>query len=419
MYIRTFIILSILLLFNSTHLIAQTEKYWEDNVRIINLRPPLNLDDIDYAPYISQDGKYLLFSTKREGNFYNDNEADFSHDVWIAIKTKPEDSTFSHIFNISPPYKANSLINTIRNEGSVCISNDNKVLYFTGCNRKDGRGSCDIYLAFIQIENDSLIIGNIYNLGTQVNTRNFESSPSISPDNLKLFYTKSDISGRTVSMFEYLYNQLFEGKPQQDIWYCEFDTNQKVWLPGKPLTQINTNEIEMAPYICPDNKTLIFSSNGRKDGFGGLDFYYTVLDSNGEWSEPKNLGRPFNTSDDDLGISFTGKGDIAYFSSKRDDIEGEQGDYDIYMAYLKEPLFNEVRTISWQQFSDANVMIGIYNSTGNQENSINKGLQKSGRHSFHWDCLDSKGNNLPSGFYQYKITIGNEIPELPRVLRIK
>ena len=417
MYIRAFIILSFLQLFNNTNLIAKTENYWEGKVRIINPGPPLNLDDIDYAPYITQDGKYMFFSTGRVGNFIN--EEGYSHDIWLAIKSKSEDSAFSQIFNLSPPDKANSLINTIRNEGSVCISNDNKILYFTGCNRNDSHGSCDIFIALLQFQDNTIFVGDIINLGTQVNTKNFESAPSITPDNMKLFYTKSDIRGKTYNILEYGIRKLIDEKLTQDIWYSEFDTITKIWKPGIPLSIINTKNDEMAPYICPDNKTLIFSSNGRKDGFGGLDFYFTVLDSNGEWSEPKNLGKPFNTSDDDLGISFNGTGDIAYFSSKRDDIEGEQGDYDIYMAYLSEPFFKEARTISWQQLSDATVLIDIYDNSGNPVNSINMGFQKSGRHSFQWDGLDSKGITLPTGVYQFEITIGNEMPEPPRVLRIK
>jgi len=411
MIIKTLFIVSLLLLLTSNYTNAQDENYWEGKVRIINPGPPLNLDDIDYAPYVSQDGKYMFFSTKRKGNYKSDDGTGYSHDVWLAVKSNSGDSVFSQVFNICPPEKANTLINTMGNEGAVCISSDKKLMYLNGCNRKEGMGSCDIYVAPIQIIDNEINIGNLYGFESEINTKLFEANPSISHDNLKLYFDRY--------VFGTEKNWDLSNKQNRDIYFSEYDTINKIWQMAKPLTGVNTPEDEMMPYICPDNKTLIFVSKGRRDGIGGMDFYYTILDSNGEWSKPKNLGKPFNSTKDDIYISFNGTGEFAYFSSDRTDIPGRQGKDDIYMAYLSEPFFKEVRTISWQQFSDANVMIDIYDSSGNPVNTINQGLQKSGRHSFQWDGLDNKGKAIPSGVYQFEVTIGNEMPEPPRVLRIK
>ena len=41
-------------------------------------------------------------------------------------------------------------VNTGENEGAQCISADGRLLFFTGCGRPDGLGSCDIYMSVMQ-----------------------------------------------------------------------------------------------------------------------------------------------------------------------------------------------------------------------------------------------------------------------------
>src|SRR5699024_4129246 len=114
-----------------------------------------------------------------------------------------------------------------------------------------------------------------------------------------------------------------------DLWYVEIDKEENSY--GEPINlgdKINTIGRDAFPYI-DSNNVLYFSTDGRP-GFGGLDIFYTKLDSLGLPTEIKNIGAPVNSSQDDFAFikdAVTGKG---YFSSNRTDIENEAGVDNIY-----------------------------------------------------------------------------------------
>lgn len=82
---------------------------------------------------------------------------------------------------------------------------------------------------------------------------------------------------------------------------------------------INTAEDEQAAYYNPKTQKLLFSSNGRV-GLGGFDFFES--DGNfSNWTDPKNLGFPFNSSKDDMYFTAIDKdGDEGYISSDRESV---------------------------------------------------------------------------------------------------
>ncbi|HRI31321.1 MAG TPA: OmpA family protein, partial [Candidatus Kapabacteria bacterium] len=88
-----------------------------------------------------------------------------------------------------------------------------------------------------------------------------------------------------------------------------------------------------APFIAADNSTLFFSSDGHSPNLGGLDFYSTTND-NGKWSAPQHLGTRLNTSEDEEFITLPASGDVIYFSSRRSDLKGSQGNLDVFMAFV-------------------------------------------------------------------------------------
>ena len=80
---------------------------------------------------------------------------------------------------------------------------------------------------------------------------------------------------------------------------------------GKP---VNTEEDEFSPFIHADNKTIYFSSTGHP-GLGGYDIYYSRRDEAGTWQKPRNIGYPINTHRDEIGFCVNAQGDKAYLSS--------------------------------------------------------------------------------------------------------
>lgn len=78
---------------------------------------------------------------------------------------------------------------------------------------------------------------------------------------------------------------------------------------------INTEDDELFPFIDSDG-CLFFASNGHV-GLGGLDIFESRMTAEG-WTEPRNMGRPINSSMDDFGLVFLDtKRTEGYVSSNR------------------------------------------------------------------------------------------------------
>ncbi len=265
-----------------------TSKYIEDckyalkneiNPLIIIEKLPstINTKDNEYFPKFAADSRRIIFTRKTndQENFY---ESIFRDDKW------------------SPAQKLTENINTTDfNEGAHSISPDGKYLYFTGCNRPDGLGSCDIYVS--QLTNGDWGIPR--NLGAPINSNNWESQPSISADGRFLYFTSNRPGG-------------FGG---YDIWKSELLENG-IWSTAINLgDKINTAFDEGSPFIHADNKTLYFASNGWP-GYGQQDLFMSKIDSMNNWSTPINLGSPINNHYHQNSIQITMDGDSGYISSQ-------------------------------------------------------------------------------------------------------
>lgn len=101
---------------------------------------------------------------------------------------------------------------------------------------------------------------------------------------------------------------------------------------------VNTELDESFPFVSKDGM-LYFASNGHV-GLGGLDVFVSEMLPTGGWSEPKNMGRPINSSMDDFALVFrTPDCTDGYVSSNR----GGTG-YNDYLFVLKKlPAPREVK----------------------------------------------------------------------------
>ncbi|OGU56456.1 MAG: hypothetical protein A2X64_03330 [Ignavibacteria bacterium GWF2_33_9] len=292
------------------------------NIRIINLGPIVNWKGVDYAPTVSADGKTLFYVSDRPGSIETKDGA-FSHDFWAAKKANHLDTIFNTPYNIDTTFQFENFgVNTMFHEGAASIAADKQSLYFTGCNREDGFGSCDIYQTLI----DGDKWGRPVNLGPKVNSEKFDSQPSIAADKSRIYFV-STRKGPNSNGDNYPKNF--------DIWYSDWDPDMEEWKQAQNLEAINTPGREESPFIGADGVTLFFSSDGWKPNYGEKDFYVTSLNEESKtWSTPSNLGEPINTSADEQFITLPASGDIIYFSSKRKDLANFQGNLDIFMAFV-------------------------------------------------------------------------------------
>jgi peptidoglycan-associated lipoprotein len=102
-----------------------------------------------------------------------------------------------------------------------------------------------------------------------------------------------------------------KGRQNVDLFVSSF--RGAAWTEPRPPRLNKTDAWDSTPFLTADGKTLYFASD-RKGGQGGTDIYKCVLDENGNFSAPENLGAPVNTAGNE---SFPAQGPDGtfYFSS--------------------------------------------------------------------------------------------------------
>lgn len=120
------------------------------------------------------------------------------------------------------------------------------------------------------------------------------------------------LNGRTVLFFA---SNRPGGEGGLDIWYAYKNEDGSYEKPINAGKKINTPDDEITPWFVSDKNTLYFSSTWHK-GLGGLDVFKSEFVNN-EFTEPKNVGAPVNSSHNDLYYSVSKEGKRAYWSSNR------------------------------------------------------------------------------------------------------
>lgn len=258
----------------------------DKSIQVKKLSSSINTQDDEYFPKLTADAKHIVF-TRKTNNQENFFESIMKEQSW-SIAKKLSGSINSDFFN----------------EGAHSISPDGKYLFFTGCNRPNGIGSCDIYVS--KYENGTWSIP--HNLGPPINTKGWEAQPAISADGRTLYFVSNREGG-------------FGGS---DIWKSELSQDGKWQTPQNLGGKVNSIFDERSPYIHADNKTLYFASAGWP-GFGQFDLFKTQIDSLGEWTPPTNLGAPINNNYDQTAIHIIMNGSVGYLSSA-----DSTGQLDIY-----------------------------------------------------------------------------------------
>lgn len=237
-----------------------------------NMGEAINSKFEDYGPALSAKQDQIIFSSKRVRR--KDMNSTPNEDLFFSRNL---DGAWEEAQSFGKP------INSIYNEGSACLSKDGKTLYFTRCECPDCHGNCDLYVA-TKLKNGNW--GNIRNLGAAVNSRAWDSQPSLSRNEDTLYFASDRLGGFGLS----------------DIYFTYKLKNGR-WAPAQNAGPIiNTRESEVSPFFHPLYQVLYFSSRGQLLHFGDFDIYKTHR-VNGRWQEPRNIGPLVN-----------GKGSEYYFT---------------------------------------------------------------------------------------------------------
>lgn len=102
----------------------------------------------------------------------------------------------------------------------------------------------------------------------------------------------------------------------QDL-YVSFKLDLDIWsLPLNLGNIINTPDVEYAPFLAADNRTLYFSSNGHDDPAHSDVYFCRRLDDSWlNWSRPKAVGPEINTEGWDGYFTLSTNSEFAYFVS--------------------------------------------------------------------------------------------------------
>lgn len=238
----------------------------------------VNAHQLQYFPVLTVDQQNLIF-TRRISNAPQ-------HDEDLMIASRDKAGSWKPAESVSPA------INTADNEGTSSISADGRVLIFTSCKGRKGYGSCDLYI--------SRKTGDVWsepkNLGPAINSRNWESQPSLSSDGRTLYF----VSNRP------------GGVGENDIYVSSVNEAGEWMKPENLGREVNTEFDDISPFIHANGQTLYFASNGHT-GMGGYDLFLTEY-GNGVWQKVRNMGYPINTHEDQVSLYVTADGREGYYA---------------------------------------------------------------------------------------------------------
>ena len=267
-----------------------SSKAFQDSVsfKLKNVGEGVNTGEDEYWPCLNAESDELVFTRLLKFDKNGQKLSLPQEDLFLSKKVS---GIWQKAVPFGPP------VNSPDNEGAQCISADGRLLFFTGCGRSDGQGSCDIYMSVRKEGKWSEPV----NLGPPVNTSAWESQPSVSADGRLLYFT-SNRNG---------------GKGKMDISRAEKVGISPDGFPvyGKVinLEGLNTPGDELSPFIHADGKTLYFASD-YWPGLGGKDLFCVKIE-NGKTTVPQNLGYPINTSADEEGMVVEIAGEQGWFTS--------------------------------------------------------------------------------------------------------
>jgi OmpA-OmpF porin, OOP family len=224
--------------------------------------------------------------------------------------------------------------------GNGIFSQDKKRFYFTRCSKSlNSEVICQIYLAKMQsgqwTEPDRL--------GSAINLPNYTSThPAVGAE-----------PGNTKKEILYFVSNRPDGEGGYDLYYSVYSIGKDEFSEARNIgRKINTSGDEYTVHVDPNNNKMYFSSNGWP-GIGGFDIF-SSSGSKREWTQPENIGVPFNSNADDL-----------YFSSGTNRMEGlfvsnRSGG----VSFQDFSCCDDIYSFKWKKYININVKGSIAQTVG-------------------------------------------------------
>jgi len=186
-------------------------------------------------------------------------------------------------------------------DAEPALSSDGKRLYFLSTRPKDGSApkpgwvNQDIWV----VERTPAGWSEPQNLGEPVNSAEEEFYPSLTRKGT-LYFTRGRDQGKV-----------------SEIWRACWDGSRFTKAERLPGVINGTGPVFNA-CISPDERMLVFCAADRKGTLGASDYWISFRSPDGTWTEPKNLGEPFNGPGlQAISPSFSSDGKYFFFASNR------------------------------------------------------------------------------------------------------
>ena len=205
-------------------------------------------------------------------------------------------------------------VNSASWEGHPSISTDELELFFLS-NRPGGNGE-DIWVATREtIDGDWRT--PVW-LGTTVNSPSSERYPNISADGLSLYFTSNRPGGSGGT----------------DLWVTTRKTTSDPWEPPVNLgSTVNKSVDEWESCISTDSLTLYFTRDDWSGGLGSFDVWVTTRETKEDpWAPAENLGPTVNSSSGDATPSISADGLMLFFSSSWPGSAYVYENYNLYVS---------------------------------------------------------------------------------------
>lgn len=258
------------------------------NTSIESLGANINSPFPEVTPIISADGNELYYCIK--DNPHNTGNS-IKDDIYYSHKL--DDGSWSKSINVGFP------LNNAGNNSVVSVSADGNVLvlmneYLTDGSDLKGGGMSKSF----KTEAGWSIPQRVEILGYYNRHPNNWQNLTVSSDNSILITAA----------------QRDDSYGNNDI-YVSFLKEGRYTEPMNLGPTINTFELEISPYLAPDNKTLYFSTSGHP-GYGSEDIFMSkrLDDTWTNWSEPKNLGPGINSEKSEAYFTIPASGEYAYMT---------------------------------------------------------------------------------------------------------
>jgi Tol biopolymer transport system component len=280
---------------------SRAQKYSEWSTPI-NLGATVNSTAMDRAPAVSKDGLSLYFSSNRLGS------VGMSEDIYVSQR-ETRDGEWG------PPTNLGPIINTTLSEQVPALSRDGHLLFFASNRTLGGFGGLDIWVSRREDTHDDFAWQAPENLGPGVNCASIDAGPSyFENDDVgvpQLYFQSNRLGGPGISNF-YVSEQMADGS----------------FGPAVLISELSVGDSSRAS-IRHDGREIFFNSNRPGSIADSFDLWVATRDSVFDaWSEPINLGSQLNSELVDVQPYISSDGETLYFASNRP----AGGPTDIYMS---------------------------------------------------------------------------------------